>query len=712
MAMTRSVLASFLAMGCCQAVQVRQSAQANMNPVRKVVTMLQAIQKKVEAEGEKEEEMYKKYMCYCKTGTAALEASVAAADEKLPQVEAAINETEAKKAQLDDDVVAHKADRKAAKASMAEATAIREKQAAEYASFKAEGTADTVAIEKAVAALEKGMGGSFLQTPSANRLQKLFQNNDDLMEDDRQQVIAFLSGGTGYAPQSGQITGILKQMLDSMQAGLAEATATEEAAIVAYEELMAAKKKEIEALTKSIEEKIVRSGELAVEIVNMKEDLDDTMKAALEDKKFLADLEKNCATKTGEWDEIVKTRAEELLALADTIKVLNDDDALDLFKKTLPSPSASFVQVKVGASSVRARALEMIHAAQKSAKTSRPQLDLIAIALHGKAGGFEKVITMIDDMVVLLKKEQVSDDEKKGYCGAEFDTTDDKKKALERSISDSEAAIADAQEAIETLTAEIKALIEGIEALDKSVAEATENRKTENSEYTELMAQDTAAKELIEFAKNRLNKFYNPKLYVAPPKRELSAEDKVVTAFGGTAAPTPAPGGIAGTGISVGLAQEAPPPPPETFGPYTKKSEESNGVISMMDMLIKDLTKEMTTAEADEKNAQADYEKMMEDSAAKRADDSKSVADDEAAKADTEAALQKHNEEKASTTQELMGTLETIKALHSECDWLLQYFDVRKEARTGEIEALGNAKAVLSGADYSLIQTLTRKFRM
>merc|ERR1712153_250659 len=111
---------------------------------------------------------------------------------------------------------------------------------------------------------------------------------------------------------------------------------------------------------------------------------------------------------------------------------------------------------------------------------------------------------------------------------------------------------------------------------------------------------------------------------------------------------------------------------------------------------------EMTTAEADEKNAQADYEKMMEDSAAKRADDSKSVAYDEAAKADTEAALQKHNEEKASTTQELMGTLETIKALHSECDWLLQYFDVRKEARASEVESLGKAKAVLSGADFSM----------
>merc|ERR1719261_955598 len=109
---------------------------------------------------------------------------------------------------------------------------------------------------------------------------------------------------------------------------------------------MAAKTKEINALTKAIEEKMTRSGELAVAIVEMKNDLGDTAEALIEDKKFLADLEKNCETKKGEWETIVKTRNEELLALADTIKVLNDDDALELFKKTLPG-SASFVQVKV-----------------------------------------------------------------------------------------------------------------------------------------------------------------------------------------------------------------------------------------------------------------------------------------------------------------------------------------------------------------------------
>merc|ERR1719146_315913 len=108
---------------------------------------------------------------------------------------------------------------------------------------------------------------------------------------------------------------------------------------------------------------------------------------------------------------------------------------------------------------------------------------------------------------------------------------------------------------IKTLTEEIKALQEGIVALDKSVAEATVQRKDENEDYTELMASNTAAKELIEFAKNRMNKFYNPKLYKPPPKRELSEEERITLNMGGTMEPTPAPGGIAGTGVTA-LADE------------------------------------------------------------------------------------------------------------------------------------------------------------
>merc|ERR1719460_2532014 len=122
-------------------------------------------------------------------------------------------------------------------------------------------------------------------------------------------------------------------------------------------------------------------------------------------------------------------------------------------------------------------------------------------------------------MVTLLKSEQADDDKKKDYCAAEADKLDDKKKGLQKTISDAEAAIDDAKESIKSLTGEIEALDAGIKALDKAVAEATEQRKEENEDFTQLMASDSAAKEILGFAKNRLNKFYNPKLYKAPPKR-------------------------------------------------------------------------------------------------------------------------------------------------------------------------------------------------
>merc|ERR1712083_610811 len=215
----------------------------------------------------------------------------------------------------------------------------------------------------------------------------------------------------------------------------------------------------------------------------------------------------------------------------------------------------------------------------------------------------------------------------------------------------------------------------------------------------------------IEIAKNRLAKFYTPKLYKAAPKTELSAENRVVVSMGGTVAPTPAPGGIAGTGVEA-LAQVsvAPPPPPETWDAYTKKGEEHTGVVEMMNMLKADLDKEIQETEVNEKESQAEYETFMTDSAAKRADDTKAIADKEATKADLGAEVEKLTAENAATMKEAMATAESIKDLHLDCDWLIANFQARKEARSSEVESLKNAKAVLSGADYSFLQTRSRRY--
>merc|ERR1719296_543260 len=307
--------------------------KVGVNPVRKVVTLLQMMQKKVTEEGDKEKELYEKFMCYCKNGAGDLEASIADSEEKLGQLPEDIKAKEAEKAKTEEDLKTARSNLASAKAAMKEATAIREKEAAAFAAEKAEADSNLFAINGrctkqkpggeyspeecskvggdfvgALPALEKGMAGAFLQTNAAEALKRVLKTSD---VDGKEDVLAFLSGGADYAPQSGQIVGILKQMADTMAANLAAATADEEKAIAAYNELMDAKTKESNALQASIEAKIKKIGDLAVEIVQLKNDLGEAGQALMEDQKFLADLEKGCSTKTAEWEERSKTRAEE-----------------------------------------------------------------------------------------------------------------------------------------------------------------------------------------------------------------------------------------------------------------------------------------------------------------------------------------------------------------------------------------------------------------
>jgi len=491
-----------------------------------------------------------------------------------------------------------------------------------------------------------------------------------------------------------------------MTKSLADLTTEEIAAIGTYEGLMKAKKMESEALTSSIETKTRQVGEFGVQIVQMKDDLSDTEAALAQDQKFMADLDKSCSTKTVEWDERSKTRAEELVSLSETIKILNDDDALDLFKKTLPGASASFVQVSSDSALVRSRVSVSIRQARGRANPQdRAGLDFLVVALSGKKslanGGFDKVIAMVDKMIAVLKEEQIDDDHKQEYCNVQLDQSDDKKKVVAHAIQDIENGIAIATDAVATMKDEIKSLQAGLKALDKAVAEATEQRKAENAEFKDLMADNGAAKELLAFARNRLLKFYNPKLYKAPKKQELSDEDRIATSMGGAS--------LVQVSEHTGHT-ESPAPPPETWGAYSTKTKETSGVIAMIELLVRDLSKEMTEAETDEKHSQEDYVTMTTESSAKRVADSNALAGKMSTLADTEGELGSLKESKTETGNEFMALTRYIASLHSECDWLIQYHDVRKNARSGEIDSLNNAKSVLSGADYALVQASTKGF--
>merc|ERR1719191_958143 len=280
--------------------------------------------------------------------------------------------------------------------------------------------------------------------------------------------------------------------------------------------------------------------------------------------------------------------------------------------------------------------------AKTSGTNVNPKYSFIAMALSGKKVGFEKVIKMIDEMVVTLKTEQKDDDAKAEWCKEEFDSTEDSVKDTKRLIEGISAKIAETEEAIKTITEEIETLKADIVSLDKAVAEATEQRKAEHADFVQTHAENSAAVQLLELARNRLAKFYNPTTYVAPTRRPLTQEEQIYVNSGGAdprdAEEAAAKTGIAGTGVAV-FAQvvavtksatttkagtkAAPPPPPETVDAYQKK--DAGGPSALIEKLKHELEMDMQANEMEEEEAQKDYEEMMAESAAKRAADSKSL---------------------------------------------------------------------------------------
>merc|ERR1719156_155870 len=323
-----------------------QNKETGANPIRKIVTLLQNMQKEIEAEGAKEKELFDKFMCFCSGSNGDLTKKGADAKAAIEELTAKLKSEEAEKVQITQALIDHKKDRESAKADIEQATMLREKEAAEFAAEKADSETNIAAMGKAIPALEKGMGGAaLLQLPGVNGLKKIVESYPKMDSIDRRTAMAFLEDSSESTGASDQIVGILKAMKDDMEAELKDVIAEEEKSIAGFGDLKASKEKEIEMATEAIETKMAREGELAVSVVQTKDALEDANEEAAETQKFLATLEKDCATKEKEMAERTKMRNMEITAISEAIGILNDDDALDVFKKSLPSSLVQYGKV-------------------------------------------------------------------------------------------------------------------------------------------------------------------------------------------------------------------------------------------------------------------------------------------------------------------------------------------------------------------------------
>merc|ERR1719217_1679197 len=317
---------------------------------------------------------------------------------------------------------------------------------------------------------------------------------------------------------------------------------------------------------------------------------------------------------------------------------------------------------------------------------------------------FSAIQKMIDEMIAILTKDNKDDLTQKDFCISELTKTEKEKAATDDKLASLASSIEELTDTIDATAEKIKSLQEGIAGLDKDVAEATEMRKKEHEEFTTNLQLSEIALQLIGKAKNRLQKFYNPTLYKAPPKKEMTMEEKIIAAGSSALVQQEAAFDDTESFVQIRLRRAhvtkvAPPEAPEAeFG---GKSKKSGGVMALMDMIMGELKTSATEASMAEKYAQKEYVELMSDSKDSRTQDLKSLTEAESSKADIESSLTEAKESQMLTLEQSQNVIGTLAKLHGSCDFIIKNFELRLNARTAEIEGLKTAKAVLAGANFS-----------
>jgi len=648
---------------------------AKNRPVSKVITLLKDMLKQLEKEAEEDEEVYDKLACWCETNDKEKTKSIADAEARIADLTTKIEELTAASARLNTEIKNLEKEVAANQAALDKATAIRQKELAEFNEEEKDLLGSISALKSAVTVLSKH--NSLLQMPESHvvgvaaSIQNVMQKHASLLEgvlthSERKAVAAFVQAPAdyfdaeptfkqSYAPQSGAIFGILKQMKETFENNLSNSQKEEMANQKAYEDLKAAKEEEIAAGQAQIDSKTAELADTDEKNAQAKEDVEDTKKSLSADEQFLMMLKEKCSMTDAEWEERQKTRQLEMEACSKALSVLSSDDAHDLFTKTF---NPSFVQKEMH-SERRNEASKLLAAVAQ--KVQNPRLATLAVRVRLDA--FTRVKKAIDDMVAQLTKEKQDEIKHKDFCVDEFNTNELQTEKKERAKSDLTAKIEDLESTIKALTDAIDTLKSEVAEMQVQMKRAGEDREKENKEFQATVADQRATQKLLTAALNILKGFYAKK-----------------AAF-------------------VQIEQPAGPPPPPGFEAY-KKNAAAGGVMGMIQQIINDAKAMEAEVIRSEEDAQKAYEDFVKDTNGSIEAKSKDIVNKSESKAKAEADLVEAKEDKEAVMLELEQLANYKAELHSSCDFVLKNFEIRQTARDEEIEALKQAKAILSGAKF------------
>jgi myosin heavy subunit len=292
---------------------------------------------------------------------------------------------------------------------------------------------------------------------------------------------------------------------------------------------------------------------------------------------------------------------------------------------------------------------------------------LASLAVRVKLDAFTKVKEAMDKMMAELKAQQKAEYEKNEQCKADLDSTEDKIKVSEQTKADLDEENKDYTNTIAKLTESIAELKKEVADMEVSLKEAGENRKAENQLYQTTMSDQRATIAVLNMALSRMKEFYTPKASLAT--------------------------------VGVHSHQQVEPPPP-TPGAY-EKSASAGGVLQLLAKIISDAEATEAELKISEQKSQEEYAAFVASTTSSIEADRVAIAESEKQSASASSSLAETEESQLANDAELKKLEELLGATHADCDWIMKYFDLRQKSRAEEMDAIEEAKAILSGADFA-----------
>lgn len=661
-------------------------AAAQSYPVSGVVELLRNMQSELEAEADKDQEVYEKIACWCTTNDREKTKAIVDAEARI----ADLTNTVDKMTQLSETLTVgiKNLEKEVAKnqESLDIATALRKKQSEEFIGEEKEMVQSIQALNGAIVVLGKHHGdgalvnvqsvieaaaaahaqlmkhGALLQGTVSPSEKRMLQSFAQQREEPKKGFIGKKpTFKQEYKPQSGQIFGILKEMMATFKNDLSASQKEEIEAAEAYAALKVAKEDEIKAGQASLDEKTQQLAKADETKVQAEEEKTDTEASLSADQRFLMDLKEKCSMTDGEWKERQKMRNDEIVAVSEAISILMSDDSRDLFSRTFKA-GASLVQIR-SATSVPGTSRQRAHAValltEAAARTQNPKLAVLATA--AQLDSFERVKKAIDDMVAQLLKEKDIEITHRDNCIADLNKNTLTTEKETHSREKLEQKVEGLKMTVATLAAAIEALKSQVAELELEKKRATEDRALQHKEFMLTVGDQKDAHKLLTQAHGVLKKFYADK------------EEELLQ------------------------VQHRQPAAPAGFKPY-EKSGAAVGVLALLEKIIKDTKTMVEETEQAEEDAVDAHKKMVKETEASVQAKKDGIVDRTGEKTQAEEDLLQARKELDGVVAELESLTKDAAAFHGECDYVMKNFDLRQEARDDEVAALRQAKAYLSGA--------------